>query len=259
MDVEFQQCDLGSLRETKEVADSIREREERLDLLVCDAGIGATSYALTSDGIEDDFGVNVLGHFLLVNRLLPLMRKTARLPNSDPPRIVSVASSLHQIAPSSTKFASIEEINDPNLRPDAYYDRSKLAIILMTKFGYAQRVIGDKIFALSTHPAAVETGMQDHFKDSYGPILGRMIKTLQYPFMRTPDQGSLSTLWAATSPEIVEKNLQGVYIQDPGRVGGETKQAQDPELADNLWNLNNALVVSKLGQDGLLPWDEVKQ
>ncbi|KAG8946682.1 hypothetical protein FRC03_001312 [Tulasnella sp. 419] len=231
-------------------------------LLICDAGIGVNKFALSSDGIDRHFAVNVLGHFLLTNRLLPLIRHTARLPGSQPPRIISVSSSLHQATPSDIKFQSLEELNNPDLRTDVYYDRSKLALILHTKYGLVQRVIAphqDSIYALATHPGAVHTDQQDQFKEAYGPVFGTMLKGLVVPFMRNPEQGSLSTLWAATSPEVIQKDYQGVYVQNPGYIGGETKQAQDPELGENLWKLNNQLILEKLGKDGLLPWDQVKQ
>jgi len=133
VDVEFVECDFGNLRKVKEVADHLVKKENRIDLLINDAGVGVNTYGLDEDGIERDFGVNVLGHFLFINRLLPLIRKTARTPDAPAPRIICLSSNLHQLAPSETRFASLEEINDPNLRNDQYYNRSKLAIILYVK------------------------------------------------------------------------------------------------------------------------------
>jgi len=87
-DVEWIGCDLGNLQETKEVFDRIKEKEERLDLLICSAGINTNKYDVDSDGIDRHFGVNWLGHFLAINRLYPLLRATSKLPNTPPPRIV---------------------------------------------------------------------------------------------------------------------------------------------------------------------------
>ena len=61
--------------------------------------------------------VNVLGHFLFINRLLPLLRKTHNEHNVIP-RLISLTSNMHKLAPSSSTFTSLEEINDPDLRPD---------------------------------------------------------------------------------------------------------------------------------------------
>ncbi|KAL5525795.1 hypothetical protein ACEPAG_7132 [Sanghuangporus baumii] len=257
-DIEFVEIDLGSLKNVRDVADRLREKEPRPDILVGDAGIGVNKYALTSDGIEHHFSVNNLGHILLINRLLPLIRKTAMLKESPAPRIVQLSSSLHQAAPSSVAFESLEEINDESLGPNALYARSKLANLLFTRW-LASRVLeeGSRVYALATHPGAVHTGQQNQLKDAYGETTGGILKTATVPFMRTPDQGSLSTLWAATSPEVEEKNLQGSYVTDPGSVGGETKQAQDDLLGEQLWTLAQKLIKEKAGEDAFLDWSTV--
>lgn len=219
------------------------------------------SYAESSDGIDRHMAVNHLGHVLLVNRLLPLIRKTSHLPNTPPPRIVTVSSELHRAAPSDVAFASLEELNDPSLSALALYGRSKLANLLFTKYGLEGRVLrpnADDIIAVSVHPGNVHTGQQDQFKEAYGPIFGTIMKSAVIPFMRNPDQGSLSTLWAATSDDV-EKNrvdFQGKYFNDPGVLGGESKQGCDPELGARLWSLTEKLIREKGGQDALLSWDE---
>lgn len=65
---------------------------------------------------------------------------------------------MHRTAPSVVHFASLDEINNPNLGPTELYGRTKLAIILGVKYGIVERVIrknGDNIYALSVHPGAV--------------------------------------------------------------------------------------------------------
>ncbi|KAG8909258.1 hypothetical protein FRC00_010435 [Tulasnella sp. 408] len=265
IDIEFVQCDFGNLAKVKEVADKIREKEQRIDMLVNDAGIGINAYKLDDDGIERIFGVNVLGHFLFINRLLPLIRKTASEPNTPPPRIVSLTSNLHQLAPSSAQFKSLEEINDPNLREDQYYDRSKLAIILYIKafVEHAIKPFPEKIWAFSTHPGAVKTEIQDQPMEAFGYLPGLALKYLTLPFMRTPEGGSLSTLWAAVAPDVEDQqnygNINGAYITDPGKVGGETSQADDKQLAENVWSLCENLIKEKLGSDALYAWGEKTQ
>jgi NAD(P)-dependent dehydrogenase (short-subunit alcohol dehydrogenase family) len=258
IDINFVECDFGSLKNVKEVADRLREQESRLDLLINNAGVGVNKYGLDSDGIERCFGVNVLGHFLFINRLLPLIRKTARDTNFPPPRIINLTSNLHKLASSDTSFLSLDELNNPDLRPDLYYDRSKLGIILYSKklVEYAIKPYSEKIYVLAVHPGAVATEIQEQIKMSFGQTMGTIIQALQAPMMRTPAEGSISTLWAAVAPEIEEKNLQGVYVSDPGVVGGETDQAKDMKLAENVWQLSLRLIDEKLGGDALLKWNE---
>ncbi|KAJ3544439.1 hypothetical protein NM688_g5744 [Phlebia brevispora] len=257
-DITFVQCDLGNLKDVKAVADKLREQEKRMDLVICDAGVGVNSYAESADSIDRHMAVNHLGHFLLVNRILPVVRKTAALPSAPPPRIISVSSELHRDAPSGTQFASLDELNDSSLRADQLYGRSKLANILFTKYGLEDRVFrpnGDRIIALSVHPGAVHTGQQDQFKEAYGKVFGTILKLAVVPFMRNPDQGSLSTLWAATSEDVEKQGWEGRYFSDPGKLGGESKQACDPELGASLWKLSEELIKDKIGSDALLPWD----
>ena len=78
--------------------------------------------------------------------------------------------------------------------------------------------------------------------------------------MRAADQGSLSTLWAATSEDIEmqRSGWEGKYVTDPAQLGEESKQACDPELGARLWKLSEKIIKNKAGTDALLPWDEGK-
>ncbi|KAH9935511.1 uncharacterized protein B0H18DRAFT_1082270 [Fomitopsis serialis] len=260
VDVTFTPCDLGSLENVKQVGDRIREQEERLDLLILDAGVGVNKYDVSADGIDRHFAVNHLGHYYLTNRVLPLLRRTAELPGAPAPRIVVVSSELHRALATTVKFASLDEINT-DLGANGLYARSKLANILFVKYGLVERVLrptGSRIVAIATHPGAVHTTQQDQFKDTFGTVVGTMMKHLTIPFMRNPEQGSLSTLWAATSEEVDEDPAKwnGHYITDPGQLSEESRAAQSSELGKNLWGISELLVRKKLGSDALLPWDE---
>ncbi|KAH7909968.1 hypothetical protein BJ138DRAFT_1114527 [Hygrophoropsis aurantiaca] len=276
-DLEFIECDLGNLAQVKEVGDKIREQEERLDIVrttfgsritklmadgqvVADAGVGVNKFDVSSDGIDRHFAVNHLGHFLLINRVLPLMRETSKMPSTPPPRIVTISSELHRAAPSDVQFASEEEVTEPgsqNLSALSLYARSKLANLLFTKYTLVDKAIrpsGDRIFALATHPGAVHTGQQDQFKEAYGKVFGTLAKAVVVPFMRSPEQGSLSTLWAATSDDVEKNVWQGRYFTDPGELGKETAQADEEQVGNNLHKLSEQLVKERIGDDGLLPW-----
>ncbi|KAF8134585.1 hypothetical protein EV363DRAFT_1396979 [Boletus edulis] len=261
-DVHFVECDLGDLKNVKETGDKIREEEERLDIIVADAGIGVNKFDVSSDGIDRHFAVNHLGHFLLINRLLPLMRKTSKLADTPSPRIVSISSELHRMAPSSVQFANKEEVTEvgsKNLSAVSLYARTKLANILFTKYTLVERALApsrDRIWALATHPGAVHTGQQDQFKEAYGSLVGSLVKAVTVPFMRNPEQGSVSTLWAATADDVEKNGWQGFYFTDPGQMGKETAQACDAQLGKNLHELSEGLIVDKLGKDALLPWKD---
>lgn len=259
--IEWLPCDLGNLKEVKEVFGGIREREERLDLLILSAGINVNQYAEDADGIDRHFGVNWLGHYYACNQLWPLIRKTSKVPDTPAPRIIFEASEMHRTAPSDVKFASLEEINNPKVGNTELYGRSKLAMILGAKYGLVERVIkpnNDNIYALSVHPGAVNTAMQQQWKDAYPGMLGKILTTAMLSVGRDVEQGSFSALYAATSPEIEERQWNGYYLSDPGQPGKESKQASDPELGAALWKLSESIVKDKLGADALQPWDATK-
>jgi NAD(P)-dependent dehydrogenase (short-subunit alcohol dehydrogenase family) len=86
----FVEMDLASLKSVKE---GVRQsfRHDRLDILMCNAGIMATPPGLSKDGFEIQFATNHLGHAMLIRELLPVMLLTADLPDADV-RIVSLTS-----------------------------------------------------------------------------------------------------------------------------------------------------------------------
>jgi hypothetical protein len=68
------------------------------------------------------------------------------------------SSELHRLAPSATKFDSLDDINNSKLGPTQLYGRSKLAMILGIKYGLLERVMkpnADNIYAIAVHPGAV--------------------------------------------------------------------------------------------------------
>ncbi|KAK4934602.1 hypothetical protein LTR10_024183 [Elasticomyces elasticus] len=258
-DVDWVGCDLGSLKEVKQVFTDLRKKLDRLDLLILSAGINTNTFDLDADGIDRHFGVNYLGQFYAVNLLYPLTRKTAKLPDTPPPRIVFEASEVHRAAPSNIHFGSLEELNNKDFGATHLYARTKLALILLAKFLLPEKVFqpnGDHVYSLSVHPGTVNTGMQQQWKDGYPGVFGNMLSWAMLAIGRDIEQGSYSALWAATSPEIEEKNLQGYYFVDPGQPGKESSQASDKSLAEALWNLSTSLIKEKVGDDGLIPWDE---
>lgn len=83
--------DLASADSIRQFAGKILKQENRLDLLILNAGVMFTPYMLTKEGFEFQFGVNHLGHFLLTYLLLD------RLKDSTPSRVVVVSSLAHNM------------------------------------------------------------------------------------------------------------------------------------------------------------------
>ena len=74
----FELCDMSSTKSVKSCADRLLNSLEMIDILVNNAGMaGPSSKATTEDGFEITFATNHLGHFLLTNLLVPLIKKSA--------------------------------------------------------------------------------------------------------------------------------------------------------------------------------------
>lgn len=256
-EVEWKECDMGHLAQVRDVFSDLCRTLPRLDFLVLSAGINTNQFGLDHDGIDRHFGVNYLGQFYVCNQLWPLLRKTARDPSNPPPRVVFEASEVHRSAPSNVHFASLEEINNSEIGPTELYGRSKLALILLAKYGLAGKVIkenNDRIYALSVHPGAVNTAMQQQWKDAYPGLTGKLITWAMLAGGRDLEQGSYSALWALTSPKIEEENMNGWYFNDPDMPGKESSQASDPALGTALFDLGERIIKDKLGPDALVDW-----
>ena len=86
--------DLASQASVREAAKELLSWDlPRIDVLVNNAGVMATEYALTADGVESQFATNHVGHFLFTNLIME------RLLKSEAPRVVNVASDGHRMGP----------------------------------------------------------------------------------------------------------------------------------------------------------------
>ncbi|SDR61636.1 NAD(P)-dependent dehydrogenase, short-chain alcohol dehydrogenase family [Rhizobiales bacterium GAS191] len=141
---DFLQADLASLAEVRRLAAAVESSEERLDVLINNAGIGsggaAGQRATSHDGFELRFAVNYLAGFLLTHLLLPKILASA------PARIVNVAS-LGQ-APLDFEDVMITR----GYTGSRAYSQSKLAQIMFT-IDLAEALAGKGVTVNSLHPA----------------------------------------------------------------------------------------------------------
>ncbi|OTB02486.1 hypothetical protein M426DRAFT_264517 [Hypoxylon sp. CI-4A] len=228
-DIQFVKCDQANLSSVKEAAESILARESRLDILMANAGVMATPPGLTANGYEVQFGVNHVGHALLIRKLLPLLEKTAAQPGSDV-RIVILTSLGFMMAPRRTGIAFDELRTTQNywiLGPWQRYGQSKLANILYTR-ELARRY--PNITTVVIHPGTTPTNIIGSLslKNRFIVWLGNIGK------YQTVEQGPWNQVWATGSDKVVS----GHFYQPVG-VDSEnilTPHALDPKLAEKLWD-----------------------
>ncbi|KAM0787492.1 hypothetical protein ACM66B_003565 [Microbotryomycetes sp. NB124-2] len=234
----FYQFDLSSLKAVKEAAQHVREQETRLDGIVCNAGVMACPYELTEDGVEQQFQVNHLSHWLLTQILMPLLERTAQQ-TGHPSRVVNLSSFAHTFIsyfPRATpSFKTLEDVNR-NFEPKGWirYSQSKLAGILSAK--ELNNRASEHVRALSVHPGFVKS---DLYKST-------RLSIFRATFIPLED-GALSSVWAACAPEVEEKKLFGAYIVPHARPGKTTAYAEDAQLASDLWDLSQRLINEKVG------------
>src|SRR6266403_3824510 len=142
--------DLASLTSVRACADALLKKGEPFDVIIANAGVMATPFGHTKDGFETQFGTNHLGHFVLVNRIEPLIRKGGRL--------VNLASAGH-------RFSNVD-LEDPNFvrtpyEPFVAYGRSKTANILFA-VAFDRRHRGNGIRATAVHPGGIQTELDRH-------------------------------------------------------------------------------------------------
>ncbi|KAI0841357.1 NAD(P)-binding protein [Hypoxylon sp. FL0890] len=233
------QCDMSDWKKVKNVAEEIRRENDRLDILINNAGRGIMTYQLTDYGVDRHMAVNHIGHVILTSHLLPLMKQTAEKGNIV--RISNQSSNVHHAAPSNTKFESLEELNR-DLGPNVQYARSKLASILYSRY-FARKVTNEghpTLLMNATHPGFVSSKMskQDIFEPF--PLGGYAMAYGIEPFKKDQFEGAVSSMFAATCT----KN-SGEYICPPAVPEPGSKLSQDEGLADRLMELTWKVVMEK--------------
>lgn len=139
--VYYLKLDLSSMSSIREFSKNFHQIETKLDILICNAGIMAIPKSKTEDNFEMQLGVNHLGHFLLTNLLLDMLKLSA------PSRIVVVSSMAHSFG----KINKDDLMSDKKYNKWSAYGQSKLANILFTR-ELAKRLEGTGITANSCHP-----------------------------------------------------------------------------------------------------------
>ena len=223
----FVECDLGSLASVK-AALTQKFTSARLDVLMCNAGVMAIPPGLTTDGYEVQFGINHLGHALIIKLLLPILLRTADLPGADARIIILTSIAFRAHPKGGIIFKDLKTTQDFGFfGPWIRYGQSKLANIL-----YASELarLHPNVTSVSIHPGVVETDLVGNLsfgKKSlvYLTNLGKLLK---------PAEGAYNQLWAATAPR--DKIVNGAYYEPVGSLSSKLdKPAKSEQLARELW------------------------
>lgn len=224
--------DLTSLENIRAATSRARQRFQKIDLLINNAGVMATPFLHTHDGFEMQIGTNHFGHFALTGELFPLIEK------GHLKRIVNLSSRGHHFAP--------VDFDDPHFTQRPYdpwiaYGHSKTANVLFS-VGLEARYAVLGIHAYAVHPGGIQTNLGRHMTPEMMEALMARVTSRDTGFQwKTISQGAATSCWAATAEELEGKG--GVYcedchvagVDDESATGGVRSYAVNTSYADRLW------------------------
>lgn len=228
--LEITPLDLGDLGSVKRCADDVLARCPTLDVIACNGGIMAVPFGLTADGLEQHMGVNYYGHFALVVRLMPLIRRT---PGA---RVVTTASLAEKLG----RLDLDAPVSAARYNRWRAYGDSKLAILmlaLMLDERFKREGLDAK--GLAAHPGFARTNLRTSRLETERNWFQR-VQLHVYEAMSVPaERGVLPLLCAATSPNV--RGGEYIGLDGMGEIRGNPKitraqgRAYDARLRDALW------------------------
>jgi len=226
---EVRRVDLADLASVRAFADTFTG-DDKVDVLVNNAGLMALPESRTADGFEMQFGTNHLGHFALTNLLLPRITQ----------RVVTIASTAH-------RFGKIR-LDDLNWEEPGSYDRwraygqSKLANLLFS--AELQRRLaasGSPVIATAAHPGYAATHLQER---TGSRLQNAAMSFANRVFAQSDEAGAWPTLYAATAdvPGDAFAGPSGFQeMRGTPKLVGRTRAARDEAVAKALWERSEEL------------------
>ena len=237
--VDLYQADLASLSSIRAFTDTfLADGHDRIDVLIANAGIMACPHGTTAAGFELQFGTNHLGHFVLVNRLMPLLLAGPAA------RVVMLSSAGHR--------RSDVNLDDPGFEHTPYdawdaYGRAKTANVLFA-VELDRRLRDRGLRAAAVHPGGIPTDLGRHLTEETMNVLIETRGERHFEWKTVP-QGAATTVWAGfvADPDQVggrycEDCAVAPVIDDANDSPGVMGYALDPDTATALWATSEELV-----------------
>ena len=239
--IHFMHLDLTSLKSVKSFVNNFLNKFSTLDGLVNNAAIMFGPEKKTIDGNEIQLSTNYLGHFLLSELLLPVLK------NSLNSRIIHTSSVMHERG-----HIDLEDLNFEKRKYNKYeaYYQSKLAQVLYARH-QAKLLNNTSIKVVSLHPGWVQTPL---IKNTL-PLFVQDV--LLYPFLRMSGMmntwlGAQTTLFCLLDDSILKNSGKfysqtGIYKDKNSRKGGwpmkcPNEEVYDDKLCEDLYNKTQLLI-----------------
>jgi NAD(P)-dependent dehydrogenase (short-subunit alcohol dehydrogenase family) len=219
--------ELSDFDSVVDAAAGIRRLDTPIDILICNAGVMALPEHEKVYGIEKQFVVNHLGHFLLVNQLLERIRISKQ------GRIIFLTTSAGRSSVSETiEFDNLS--GDSGYDPLGAYAQSKLAnalcsVELARRLGFSNPATSNSVY-----PGIVKTGIRRHMTGR----TAEMMSSLESSMGKSVEQGASTPCYVASNPAVSSDN--GHYFQD-NQLTIPVGRMADVEMARKLWVVSEEL------------------
>jgi|TARA_B100001029_G_scaffold146515_1_gene127114 retinol dehydrogenase-12 len=191
--LDFFECDLSLVKNVKSLSEQIKQKYNKVDVLLNNAGGANKKKIITSEGLEKTFATNQMNYFVLSTELLNIISE------SNDGRIVNVASNAHIGA--EVDYGNIN--SEKSFSAWTSYCVSKLMNIMFT---YQLSLMQDKVSINVLHPGFVDTNIAGN----EGNLIKYIVKFGAKMFARTVDNGADSSIYLSTSDEV--KGVSGKYF-----------------------------------------------
>jgi NAD(P)-dependent dehydrogenase (short-subunit alcohol dehydrogenase family) len=204
-------------------ANRIKGMDTPLDGLITNAGIMALEELQLVNGVEKQFAINHLGHFILINQLQETVLA------ADQGRFVLLSSRAHRRAENGIEFDNLD--GSQHYDPWTAYGVSKLSNALCAR-ELARRLSHTEATANSVHPGVISTNLGKHLPQWQQTAA----KYLGWMFMKTIPEGAATQSYVATNPELV--GVRGFYFADCQVSEGDSPYLYDDAMAAKLWEVS---------------------
>ena len=226
--VRLMALDLSSLQSIRDFTHLFKEKYDRLDLLINNAGVMVPPYSKTQEGFELQLGTNHLGHFALTGLLVDIMMRSGN------GRVVNVSSMAHKTG--RIDFADLQW-DTRQYKPWQAYGDSKIANLYFTS--ELQRRLQEKGAAVkvtAAHPGWTATDLQRN---------SGIVRFLNNFFAQKPQAGAWPTLLAAVDSTASGGEFYGpdgfMEMKGHPKKVKTNKLAQDQSIAARLWDVSEQL------------------
>lgn len=234
------ECDLSDPDSIVACADVINNQYSAIDVVLTNAGVMSPPKTVVhkyKQPLELQFAVNFLGHFVLINRIIGLVKAAPTA------RLAIVASEGYAAANKKIGINFDDLASDNKYSGLVTYGQSKLAVMLFSQ-ELARRLEGSKVTSNSIHPGVIRTNLALDTDDFFV----KLISVFAGPWTRTIAQGAATHCFVAANPAL--EGINGAHFADSNsKIPKDHPLVRDEELAGRLWSKAQELAADYLVED----------